>query len=327
MVKRFEELTIADDFMFGKVTADERVSRVLLETLLQRPVGELSEVTAQKELRRYKDGKYIRMDLYTIEDRSVIEAEMQNKGNQSVRSLSLGKRSRYYQSMIDTDFLDKGRPYNELPQSTIIFICTFDPFGMGRWRYTFRNVCVDGDDSGSKDGLPGGRDDLLELGDEAARIFFNCTSEGGEAPGDIQGFYEYVISGRVSTDATRIIDEAVQRARLNEDWRGEYMKELLHDHDVWADGQALGESIGEERGIAIGEERGIAIGEERGIAIGEERGISIGTGIGSGLVNELARLMNEAGRIEEFISSTSDPALQQRLMAEFGLTAGTPVGA
>ena len=46
-----------------------------------------------------------------------------------------------------------------------------------------------------------------------------------------------------------------------------------------------------------------------------------------GLVNELARLMNEVGRIEEFISSTSDPALQQRLMAEFGLTAGTPEGA
>lgn len=89
------------------------------------------------------------------------------------------------------------------------------------------------------------------------------------------------------------------------------MKELLHDHDVWADGQALGESIGEERGIAIG----------------EERGISIGTGIGSGLVNELARLMNEAGRIEEFISSTSDPALQQKLMTEFGLTAWTPAGA
>ncbi len=46
-----------------------------------------------------------------------------------------------------------------------------------------------------------------------------------------------------------------------------------------------------------------------------------------GLVNELARLMNEAGRIEEFISSTSDPALQQRLMAEFGLTVGRPEGA
>ena len=81
------------------------------------------------------------------------------------------------------------------------------------------------------------------------------------------------------------------------------MKELLHDHDVWADGQALGQALGE--------------------SIGEERGIDIG----SGLVNSLARLMNEAGRGEEFLRSTSDPALQDRLMAEFGLTAETSAGA
>lgn len=305
MAKRFEQLTISDDFMFGKVTMDEKVCRVLLETLLQRPVGELSEIVTQKELRNYEDGKYIRMDLYTREDSSVIEAEMQNKGSKSIHSLALGKRTRYYQSTIDTDFLDRGRPYSELPESTILFICTFDPFGQGRWRYTFNSLCVE-DAAGAHNSEMSDEstaDEILRLGDGTTKIFFNCTYKGNEAEAGVQGFYDYVTNATVTTEATRIIDEAVQRARLNETWRSEYMKELLHDYDVRTDGEA----------------------------IGEERGISIGKDIGSGLVNSLGRLMNEAGRMDEFISSMSDPELQKRLMAEFGLSAeslteNAPVG-
>lgn len=35
--------------------------------------------------------------------------------------------------------------------------------------------------------------------------------------------------GKVGGDLSRRIDEAVRRARKNEEWRSEYMKELLHD--------------------------------------------------------------------------------------------------
>ena len=34
------------------------------------------------------------------------------------------------------------------------------------------------------------------------------------------------------------MDEAVRRARENEEWRSEYMKELLHDDDVREEGRA-----------------------------------------------------------------------------------------
>ena len=34
------------------------------------------------------------------------------------------------------------------------------------------------------------------------------------------------------------MDEAVHRARENEEWRSEYMKELLHDDDVREEGRA-----------------------------------------------------------------------------------------
>lgn len=288
MAKRYDELTIADDFIFGKVMGEERVSRALLQVLLQRKVGKLKEVTAQKEIRYLEDGKYIRMDFYAEAGDTVLDAEMQNLGKKTIEALELGKRSRYYQSMIDTDFLDKGRNYSALPETMILFICTFDPFGQGRWRYTFRNVCIEeinqDKDIGGERAEPGG----IELGDDTYKIFFNCTYTGGGAPADVQSFYDYVMSGKVTTKETSTIEEAVQRARLNEQWRSEYMKELLHDYDVRLDGVFEGREEGRVLGIEI--------------------------------LNSLGRLMSEAGRADEFVQSTTDPQLQERLLAEFGLT-------
>ena len=44
--------------------------------------------------------------------------------------------------------------------------------------------------------------------------------------------YDYIRTGKVGGSLTRRIDEAVCKARKNEEWRSEYMKELLHDDDV-----------------------------------------------------------------------------------------------
>ena len=50
----------------------------------------------------------------------------------------LRKRSRYYQSMIDRKKLGAGRPYSELRKTYIVFLCTFDLFGEGIPKYTFK---------------------------------------------------------------------------------------------------------------------------------------------------------------------------------------------
>ena len=49
------------------------------------------------------------------------------------------------------------------------------------------------------------------------------------------------------------MDEAVCRARENEEWRSEYMKELLHDDDVREEGRAEGRDAGraEERNFLL----------------------------------------------------------------------------
>ena len=57
MVKRYEELTISDDFMFGKAMGDKVLCQDVLERLLEEQVGELEDVQPQREFRYTSGGK------------------------------------------------------------------------------------------------------------------------------------------------------------------------------------------------------------------------------------------------------------------------------
>ena len=65
----------------------------------------------------------------------------------------------------------------------------------------------------------------------------------------------------------RSIDEAVDEAKMNDDWRHAFMIYQIHQMDAEKRGIAIGEKRGEKRGIAIGEKRG----EKRGITIGAKQ--------------------------------------------------------
>ena len=131
-MKSYEELEFRDDFMFGKIMEDKEICREVLECLLQRPIGELQEVQTQKEFKYVSDGKPIRLDVYNRDSDGVIyDTEMQNLNKKSVNWHALPKRSRFYQGLIDIDHIDKSGTYKTLPDSNVVFICTFDPFGKG----------------------------------------------------------------------------------------------------------------------------------------------------------------------------------------------------
>ena len=213
-IKAFEELEFRDDFMFGCVMQDKELCHDVLECLLQRPVGELTDVDSQKEFRYTSDGKPIRLDIYTKDDyEEVYDAEMQNLNHKSVESLELPKRSRFYQSLMDTDHLYKTGLYKTLPESTVLFICTFDPFSKGLSTYTFDRICEE--------------DHKLHLGDGTKTIFYNCTYNGTGIPDSLRQFYEYVNTGKTGSKLTERLAEAVNKARKTEKWRSAYMKELV----------------------------------------------------------------------------------------------------
>ena len=141
MTKCYEDLQFTDDFMFGKVMEDKALCRDVLACLLGHAVGELHDIQTERQFRCTLDGKPIRLDVYARDTDTVYDAEMQNLNHSSVQSLALPKRSRFYQSLMDNDFLEKGNSYRSLPEGRVLFLCTFDPFGQGLPQYIFENRC------------------------------------------------------------------------------------------------------------------------------------------------------------------------------------------
>ena len=109
MSKNYEDLKLSDDFMFGKIMEDNNLCREVLECLLGKTVGELEDIETQREFRYALDGKPIRLDIYTRNDETIFDAEMQNLNHKRIDEYDLPKRSRFYQSVIDTDQLMKNQ--------------------------------------------------------------------------------------------------------------------------------------------------------------------------------------------------------------------------
>lgn len=134
--KTLKELTIKDNFMFGAVMCEEKNCKRLLELVLGFPI-ERVEVSKEKSIVYHPEYKGIRLDVYAEDENNThYNVEMQ-----AVFQISLGKRARYYHSQMDMDLLVAGREYMELPDTYIIFICDFDPFGKRKYRYTFKHTC------------------------------------------------------------------------------------------------------------------------------------------------------------------------------------------
>ena len=134
--KQLKELTIKDNFMFGAVMMDEGNCKGLLERVVQIPIDRV-EISKEKSIVYHPEYKGVRLDVYVKDEKQTrynVEMQVEKKP-------ALGKRSRYYQSQMDMEMLLSGEDYAELPNTYVIFICDFDPFGEGKYRYTLRMKC------------------------------------------------------------------------------------------------------------------------------------------------------------------------------------------
>ena len=123
MSKTFDELTFSDDWMFKKVLEDPGVCAELIERLLHIRVNHVEYPALEKVIAPYYTSKGVRLDVYIKDSDKVIDIEIQ-----SYPMEALGKRIRYYESMLNMDSLMKGQDYVQLKDSYILFICKDDPF-------------------------------------------------------------------------------------------------------------------------------------------------------------------------------------------------------
>ena len=215
-IKPFEELTLADDFMFYQVMQNDEICIGVLERLLKIDIDHIERQELQKEIKPYYQTKYIKLDVYVKNDDKVYDIEIQNEDMDE-----LPKRVRYYQSMIDANELLKGMEYRKLPESIIIFICTDDPFGRGFPQYTFKNICLE--------------EKGLILNDESTKYFFNSDAADKAEDIEIRAFLNYIKNKSPTDNFTNTIDLAVKKVKTDEALRGIYMCEPIRIQDAkWA---------------------------------------------------------------------------------------------
>ena len=236
----YEKLTIRNKFMFGKVTQNPVIAQKMADLLTPVEIGAVTEAEREKFLQHRSSSKYVKLDMY-LEDENgrVVDTEMQNKSNNKMVQEELPLRIRYYQGMIDQEILSTGTDYIFLKETYIIFICTYDPFGKGKYVYQFHMACDE--------------DESIQLHDKMNWIFYNTTADLSEVPEGIKKFLNYVENEHAEDEFTRLLDKEVKNARLNEEWRSEYLKTYVNDMDMRREGYIEGEKFGIERGKAEGE--------------------------------------------------------------------------
>ncbi len=226
----WEELSISNDFLFGKVMQNPELCKELLQRILpDLKIDHIEYPELQKNIKQDIDAKSVRLDVYVKDEKAVVyDIEMQVSNTKE-----LPKRSRYYQSMIDLQLIDKGQYYNELNRSYVIFICPFDAFGKGRHIYTFENICKE--------------DGSISMGDEAVKIFLNAKGTMDDISKELKAFLDYVAGKKPVDSYVEKLEEAVKEAKKNREWRHEYMTLLMRDQENQKIGEKRGEKNGEKK--------------------------------------------------------------------------------
>lgn len=206
-MERWQKVTFANRFMFRLVMEDPELCKRTLEVVLRINIRKLVYQEAEKSIDVQLRSKGVRLDIYIEDDAGIAyDLEMQAADDDG---LALGKRTRYYQSLIDIRQLKKGEHYSDLKKSIVIFICCFDPFKLNFRRYTFSNLCHEKKD--------------LELDDESYKIFINAKGTAGTENQDLLNFIDFLNTGKGKDDFTEKLEAAVRLNHMDEEKAVTYM--------------------------------------------------------------------------------------------------------
>ena len=277
MKKTFQELTIKDPFMFAATMSDEEQCKAFLEIVLEMEIAQVSVIT-EKTIAYHPEYHGIRLDVLAVEEginrRFNVEMQVKDKKN-------LPKRSRYYHSQLDMDALLTGVDYNHLPDTYVIFICDYDPFGDRLYRYTICNHCKEND---------------KDVDDGDYTIWLSSKGNNvAEESGELVKFLQYVEDPEKESDSegefVKSLKEQIAAIKRNREWEGRFM--------------LLEEMIADER------EEAMAEGHAKGLAEGEQLTLK--------KMNRLTQLLAKQNRIDDLVKAANDADYQEQLFKEFHL--------
>ena len=176
--KPFNQLTLMDDFLFSVASEDIMFCKCMLQAILGKKIVHITRWQPQKEIKNLPGLRGIRVDLLVVDN----EGKVYNVEVQIYDAKNLPKRSRFYQSLVDHPLLISGEEdFNKMNDTYLIMICSFDPFGAGKYCYTFENMCAE--------------DPKIHLNDGAKRIFLNTKGTNDqEVSPELISFLRYMES-------------------------------------------------------------------------------------------------------------------------------------
>ena len=122
---------------------------------------------------------------------------------------TLGRRTRYYQSVIDFGALQAGVFYNKLKKSIIIFICPFRLFDSNRHIFTFQNTCQE--------------DTSILLDDGASKIFLSTKGTLDDVAPEVKNFLDFVDGLPVKDEWVEEIQNLITKLKNTEKEKVNYM--------------------------------------------------------------------------------------------------------
>ncbi len=219
----WQKLTFASDFIFAIIMFEQYFARAILALLLPE-IGEIESVEVQKTINFDYESKGVRLDVCIKASGKTYNIEMQTSNKKN-----LAQRMRYYVTAIDADNMQKGCGYDELEEVFIIFLCTFDRYGKGLPRYTFKNTCQE--------------DKNLLLEDGVQKIVFNAKAYDKEKNKELRQFLAYLMGVKVEFEEGSLvdkIDKRVQEIKNCKKWRQEFMKMQADRTDIYKEGFCKG---------------------------------------------------------------------------------------
>ena len=148
--RKLEDLNMIDAFLFDKATASVKNAITISKVIIKRATGlDVQNIVVETEKQipgMDLNKRGVRLDVYLTE-------EDMKAGKDILRLFDiepnnyyepdLPRRSRFYQSLIDSQLLPTDTPFRKLPDIFMIWILPYDPFGDDRMIYTVKNMVVE----------------------------------------------------------------------------------------------------------------------------------------------------------------------------------------
>ncbi len=235
---RFQDLNLSNAFLFAAAMEDEETCKLFVETILGEQLGDIT-VKSERMIMLNSDFRCVRLDVFASDEKRDINVEMQNENEHN-----LPKRSRYHQAQMDLSSLKPGEDFNALRPIVIIFVCTFEPFKKGLYRYTYENTCKETGEL---------------LGDEVRKIFISTKGKNKEqVPENLINLLNYVMNSTdnyvssISDDNVEKLHSRIKALKKNRQLEEKYMtyEELMKIE------YSKGRNEGKEEGREEGREEG-----------------------------------------------------------------------